>query len=94
MTAVLPAERNRAASGSRLDVAPISRHQEDRAGICLRDRLSGVIDNADNGDHSDRHDQQQCHAPGTERQASTLRRERVKHDNSADLQLYDDARVV
>ena len=57
----------------RVDVPPIARDQKDRARICLRNRLSGRCDNANDGDHGDCHDQQQGETADSKDKASSLR---------------------
>jgi hypothetical protein len=60
----------------------------------LRGRINGADRYAHNGDHRDRHDQQQDETAGTEYQTASLRRKCVEHGNSANPQRCDNACVV
>ena len=63
----------------RLHISSVSRHQQHRAGIVLRNGMNGRDRHPNDRDHGNRHDQQQHEAAQPEYQASPLRRERVKH---------------
>jgi hypothetical protein len=58
----------------RIDIPPVTGHQKHWARSCLRGRINGADRYAHNGDHRDRHDQQQDETAGTEYQTASLRR--------------------
>jgi hypothetical protein len=56
----------------RVEVPPVAGHQKDWTRICLRDRLNGPDRDADDGNHCNRHGQQQDKTAGTDYQAASL----------------------
>jgi hypothetical protein len=56
----------------RVEVSPVTRHQKDRTGSCLGNKINGPAGDADDGNHRDRHDQQHRETASTDYQTASL----------------------